>query len=434
MKWWNRLSYRLTIFILFLAVLPLAGFGISTITDIHHARLQSIEQIHRSIAKSSVDLIELSLADTIKKIQLVIDSNELEDLDGSDQEWFLQMLIKAIPHLYTLTIVDNNGLERVKVGRDTVYNPKDLELRTDHPDFLKNKELTPTIGQVREHLNNILMLDLYIPLLSPMDRKVNAVLAVEIDIEKLLNFTADLRVGKTGYVCVVDNKGKILVHPDHSVVLAGEDALKNPLVKEFVSRQKVTGENQIYTNHQQIEVLTNVRAVKELNLLVVVVQSVKEALATVTQVRIRQALTLVVVLVVAIFLSLYFIVKLNRPLGRLASGAQRIGTGDLNHRIKVTSSDELGIVTQSFNAMAEDLETSRKTADQQNWVRQGVGELDRLLRGDLSLEQVCTNVITFMADYLKEQVGLIYVHDGKGRYQYKAGYAFQPGEGFSKSF
>jgi len=434
MKWWNRLSYRLTIFILLLAVVPLAGFGISTIADIRQARLLAVEQVHSGIAKSSVDLIELSLADTIKKIQLVIDSTELEDLDILDQEWFLQMLIKAIPHVYTLAIIDNSGQERVKVGRDTVYKSNDLGRRTDHPEFLTKQDLTPVIGQIHRIDSNLLMLDLYLPLLNPMDRKVNAVLAVEIDIEKLLNFTADLRIEKTGYVCVVDNKGKILVHPDHSVVLAGEDALKNPLVKAFVADQKLVDVNQIFIDRHQIEMLTNVRAVKELNLLVVVVQSVKEAMATVTQVRTRQALTLVSVLLIALFLSLSFIVKLNRPLGRLASGAQRIGTGDLKHRIKVTSSDELGIVTQSFNAMAEDLETSKKTADQQNWLGQGVGELDRLLRGDLSLEKICTTIITFMAEYLEEQVGLIYVHDGKGRYQYRAGYAFQPGKEFSKSF
>ncbi len=433
MKWWNRISYRLTVFILLLAIVPLAGFGIFTIKDIQQARLQSIEQIHRNMAKHSADLIESSILDTEKKIQLVIDSNELESADIEDQEWLLQILIKSLPHVYTLTIADINGRERVKVGRDTVYNPKNLGHLTDFPDFLKTGESKIIIGSIHAH-DTRLILDMYIPVLNPRDMRVMAVLAVEIDIEKLLSFTADLRVGKTGYVYIVNEKGKILVHPDHSVVLAGENALYNPLVQDFVAGRTEFAANKTYVNRQQIEVLTNVRAVMEPKLLVVVVQSVKEALAAVTRISQRQTVLLVATLIIAILLSLYFTLKITRSLGRLASGVQRIGAGDLNHRIKVTASDELGLVTQSFNDMAQDLEAVKQTADQETWLKQGAAELDNLLRGDLPLDKICTTVLTFMAQFLKEQVGIIYVHDGQGLYTYMAGYAFQPGKKFQKSY
>ncbi len=434
MKWWHRLSYKLTGFILLLAIVPLAGFGITTIKEIRKVRLDSVAQIHRGIATDSAKKITASIADTIKEVQLVINSNELESLDVLDQEWFLQLLIKAIPHLYTLTLTESNGQERVKVGRDRVYNPGDLERHADHPVFHDSKETEPQIGQLHRNQNNILIMDLYIPLLSPMDRKVTAVLEVAVDIEKLLSFTADLRIGKTGYVYVVDEKGKFLVHPDHSVVLAGEDALKNPLVMSFISGRDVSETNKTYINRKQVEVLSNARAVTEPKLLVVTVQSMDEALAAVTRVSNRQAVTLMFVIAVAILLSLYFIIKINRPLGRLESGAQRIGTGHLSHRIPVTSSDEIGTVTRSFNAMADDLESAKKASDNQNWVRQGVVELDSLLRGELSLKELCTHVITFMAGYLEEQVGIIYVHDGMGGFDYTAGYAFKPGKGFLRRF
>ncbi|MBC8440409.1 MAG: response regulator [Deltaproteobacteria bacterium] len=434
MKWWNKISYRLTAFILLLAVVPLAGFGISTIRDIQQTRLLSVEQIHDNIARHSVDLIESSLLDTQKKIQLVIDSNELQSADSEDQEWILQILIKSLPHLYSLTIASTDGQERVKVGRDTVYNPKDLELHTDHPDFLKMENPKTIIGSIHESSSTRLILDMYIPLLSPMDRQVTAVLAAEIDIEKLLNFTADLRVGTTGYVYIVNEKGKILVHPDNSVVLAGEYALYNPLVQDFVSGHTEFAANKTYVNRKQTAVLTNVRAATEPKLMVVVIQSKQEALAAVTRISKRQTSILVSVLVLAILLSLYFTLKITRSLGRLSSGVQQIGAGNLNHRIKVSSSDELGIVTRSFNRMADDLKSVKRMADEQGWMKQGSAELDNLLRGDLPLDKICTTILTFMARFLKEQVGLIYVHDGQGLYTYIAGYAFQPGKKFQKSF
>ena len=80
---------------------------------------------------------------------------------------------------------------------------------------------------------------MFVPLFSPMERRVTAILIAEIDIEDFLSFIADLRIGKTGYAYVVDADGKVLVHPDHSVVLAGDKRLENPVVQEFMSGQKI---------------------------------------------------------------------------------------------------------------------------------------------------------------------------------------------------
>ena len=122
MKWWNQLSYRVSAFIILLAIVPLAGFGITTINDFRQSRLTSVAQIHRGIISRSVNLIESSLAETEKKILLVIQSNDFEHADVSDQEWLMQLLIKNLPNLYTLTLADMSGQEKVKVGRETVYS------------------------------------------------------------------------------------------------------------------------------------------------------------------------------------------------------------------------------------------------------------------------------------------------------------------------
>ena len=434
MHWWNRLSYRLTIFILVLALVPLAGFGIFTIKDIRNVRQLSIEQLHGKIATNAAERIESSLANAVERIELVIESNELETLDTSDQEWVLQMLIKSLPHLHALKIIDMDGRVRLKISRDKIYGPNELKQEISLPDFLSIEAKKPVIGSHHVVDQTVLIFDLFIPILSPIDRQAVAVVAAEVNIEKLLGFVADLRVGKTGYVYVVNDQGTILAHPDHSVVLANEKALNNPLVNDFVSGRKGMEVNKTYINPQKVEMLTNAHGVQEMNLLVVVVQSVEEAFSAVTQTTNRQITTLVFVFVAAISMAGYFITKLNRPLNRLTSGAQLLGMGDLSHRIEVTSSDEIGTVTRSFNTMAESMETSKQKADQINWIRQGMLELDKQLRGDLSLESVCTNIVNFMAGYLKGQVGLVYAHNGRGSYQYTAGHSFIPGKGFSDCF
>lgn len=47
---------------------------------------------------------------------------------------------------------------------------------------------------------------------------------------------------------------------------------------------------------------------------------------------------------------------MSRPIGHLMDGARRIGTGALDHRIQITSRDELGELAEEFNIMAAKLQ------------------------------------------------------------------------------
>ena len=149
-------------------------------------------------------------------------------------------------------------------------------------------------------------------------------------------------------------RGTIIVHPDHSVVLAKENALANPLVGDFVAGKDKVATNGRYIGQNNVELMTNGRALAEPRCFVVVVQSADEALAIVTLVRKRQTLYLVSILAVAVLLILYVLWQTNRPLRQLEIGAQLIGAGDFSHRITILSSNELGVVTESFNTMAEE--------------------------------------------------------------------------------
>lgn len=67
-------------------------------------------------------------------------------------------------------------------------------------------------------------------------------------------------------------------------------------------------------------------------------------------------LSMLVAAAVAYLLGRY----LTTALSQLSRGAQRIGAMDLEHRIAVTSSDEIGTVARAFNSMAENLARARE--------------------------------------------------------------------------
>jgi len=74
-------------------------------------------------------------------------------------------------------------------------------------------------------------------------------------------------------------------------------------------------------------------------------------------------LTLLLTLFSATALAFLLSARLSEPLALLAAGTLAVARGDYSRRAQVTSSDELGILTQSFNSMTEQLDDARGVAE-----------------------------------------------------------------------
>ena len=73
-------------------------------------------------------------------------------------------------------------------------------------------------------------------------------------------------------------------------------------------------------------------------------------------------LTLLLALLSAIALAFLLSRRLSQPLAVLAEGTQAVARGDFSRRAQVTSRDELGILTSSFNSMTQQLGEAQRAA------------------------------------------------------------------------
>jgi len=73
-------------------------------------------------------------------------------------------------------------------------------------------------------------------------------------------------------------------------------------------------------------------------------------------------LTLLLALLSAIALAFLLSRRLSSPLAVLAEGTQAVAKGDFSRRAQVTSRDELGILTHSFNSMTQQLGEAQRAA------------------------------------------------------------------------
>jgi PAS domain S-box-containing protein len=86
------------------------------------------------------------------------------------------------------------------------------------------------------------------------------------------------------------------------------------------------------------------------------------------QVKIIQFLAVLLISTIGTLgIAVYFAVQyFTRPIKNLAEGAAIIGKGQLHHRVKIQSEDELGHLALSFNQMADDLEKTTTSIDNLN--------------------------------------------------------------------
>jgi signal transduction histidine kinase len=68
----------------------------------------------------------------------------------------------------------------------------------------------------------------------------------------------------------------------------------------------------------------------------------------------------IIALAIAFLIGLFLTRQITRPITALAHGAGHIAEGDLSHRVKINSRDEIGKLAVSFNNMAVKLENSEQ--------------------------------------------------------------------------
>ena len=73
-----------------------------------------------------------------------------------------------------------------------------------------------------------------------------------------------------------------------------------------------------------------------------------------------------IVLIIGVFLGLWLARKVSVPVLALRDAANRVGDGDLNQKVKIDSSDEIGQLGKAFNSMVNDLSKARAALDENN--------------------------------------------------------------------
>ncbi len=219
-------------------------------------------------------------------------------------------------------------------------------------------------------------------------RKDAGVSIAEVNLKLIWDVVSQIKVGEHGHAYVVGAQGRLIAHPDISLVLRNTDMSKLLQVQAAQAGKAGTDPEALEgtENIQGQKVLTASAPIAPLGWTMFVELPVEEAYASLYAALQRLAIVLAAASIFAVLAGIFLARRMVGPIQALRAGAERIGGGDFAQRISIKTGDELEGLANQFNDMGARLQESY--ADLENKVEQRTAELTETLQHQTATSEV----------------------------------------------
>ncbi len=343
---------------------------------------------HKSALIDTQRLQAQAAADKIEEFVTQIDSQvgwttQLPWTDGTlDQRRFDALqLLRQVPAITELAQIDASGHEQLKVSRltmDVVGSGSDYSGKPEFTQAVANKVYYGPVYFRRES-------EPYMTIALAGARRDSGVSIAQVNLKLIWDVVSKIKVGTMGRAYVVDGNGRLIAHPDISLVLRNTDMSR--LAQVASARTGSAGDEvQEALDVAGHKVLTAYAPVNPLGWFVFVETPIEEAYAPLYASIQRTGYVLFGALALAFIAGMFLAGRMVVPIQALRAGAARIGAGDLSQRIKIKTGDEVEALADQFNDMAGKLQESY--ADLEKKVEQRTHELSESLEQQTAISEI----------------------------------------------
>jgi signal transduction histidine kinase len=330
-------------------------------------------------------------------------------------------LLRQVPAITELSQLDATGHEQLRVSRlamDVVASKADLSKDPKFAEAVAHKVYYGPVYFRRES-------EPYMTLSLTGTRRDAGVSVAEVNLKLIWDVISQIKVGQRGQAYLVDAQGRLIAHPDISLVLRNTDLSRLAQVQAARAAGPggdATEQLQEAEDNQGRRVLTAYAHVTPLGWMVFVELPRAEAYAPLYATIERSGILLLAALGFAFVAGLVLARKMVGPIQALRAGAARIGSGDLAQRISVKTGDELEALADQFNDMAGKLQESyadleKKVEQRTHELAQSVaelralGEVSQAVNSTLDLHEVLNTIVSKAVQLSDTDAGAIYDYE-----------------------
>jgi len=268
--------------------------------------------------------------------------------------------MRQLPAVVEVMLVDGNGAERLHVSRvdpDQVNSGID---RTNDPAVDGARSQRIWYGPVTLYAGS----EPHMTIAVAGARANYGVTVAVINLKLIWDVISSIHVGQSGDAFVLDHAGRLVAHPDISLVLRGEDDPAAARLKEL-QRATIAGGGETTEGHdaERRTVIAAMAPIPGPDWTAFVEEPASEAFTPLRAALWRTAMLLLAGAAFAAALGYLLARRMTGPIRLLGQGAAAIGAGHFEHKIDIATGDELEGLATRFNEMAGELALSQERSE-----------------------------------------------------------------------
>ncbi|MFH0790767.1 MAG: cache domain-containing protein [Candidatus Omnitrophota bacterium] len=373
----RSLGKKITVLFLMIGLLPLLILSLFFYVQMKYSLRETVENNLITLASQVGMEVERTIFTAYTNIKTLANNPILKSEGATKEDKLLEM--QKIQDFYKIfediTLIDLEG----NVITSTTYNYRGAwKIKSWYKQAKEGKVVVSDVHILQSPYKIVMVTTA--PVLG-RDGRIIAVVAGQINMQKIWEITDRVKLGKTGFVFLVNQGGDIIAYPDKKNIF---DKFPSSLVLNRMSESQFGSVNYRSRGGEHICGFVRLKGYmdyKGKHWRAGLIQDSREAFAVIRTTQVTLFSTAFGFFVIIILVSIGLTGDIVRPVRALVAGTQKVAEGDLNYQIKVLSEDEIGELAGAFNLMAKELKKSmEKIENYSRILEQKVEERTRELK------------------------------------------------------
>lgn len=355
-----KIRYKVLLLFLLVAMVPLLLSSVWAIYTLRNHQVAATEAQQEAVSQIVSDKVLAFIRAKAEKFVIQIIQPTLDPISLEQQRFVLQDIIKRDVDVVSAAIFDFNGYESMTIDANG-----NVSLQNEN---LASKEIFRTVmaGEVYldevQHLIGAKTLAMGLPIFNSQ-KQIVAGLRLVISLDSIDTLLANLMLDDDTVVYVLDKYLKVVSYSPNINQQAISDL---PLVQNVDNFNTAINQEKSSIGALGVPIAISARKINDLNWWVIVEQPNIGFQQFLNPYSTQIFLIFLISLLLVAVISLIFTNRISNPINKLIEGSQVISKGNFKYRIKIPTNDEIELLGNEFNSMAESLEKICPTDNLQN--------------------------------------------------------------------
>jgi signal transduction histidine kinase len=341
----HRLITKLLISHILLASIPLIITGAVLIHTVQQGVENAVKERNTELARNLARITQTRIENAEQTLEFNAQNilNTLKTRLG--QDLLINEMVSNFPLFSAIKILDDSG--RIVISTVAIEDSE----RYCKQNFVRQ------IRQGEDYRSDVYLTEYQLPVIDLAEpirfyNENDRILLAEVNLKEMWDLVDSSTVGKYGEAFVFDKKGRYIAHSDPRKVYLKELFQEEQIIEDVKNN---VANHRIYVNRDGIEMIAAYVALPKMGWGVVIQQPLQEAFEISSKMKMQIFWFVGISIVISSLIAYIFTRHIVTPVNQLVSGMDKFSAGDFRYRIQPLGADEVSMLAERFNEMAEKL-------------------------------------------------------------------------------